>query len=85
MIVSSFFVSSTGNNKQTLLIGGATAILVNFLMSRTFEASNEKNLNNSILEYNKRNLPRIEFNHSRINNKKNTSYKTVYFQKGWSF
>jgi len=85
MIISSFFVSSTGSNKQTLLIGGATAILVNFLMSRTFEAANEKHLNNSILEYNKRNLPRIDFNQSRINNKKNPSYKTVYFQKDWSF
>ncbi|OUR93096.1 hypothetical protein A9Q84_21570 [Halobacteriovorax marinus] len=85
MIISSFFVNSTGSNKQALLIGGATAILVNFLMSRTIEAANEKNLNNSILEYNKRNLPRIDFNQSRINTKKNSSYKTVYFQKDWSF
>jgi hypothetical protein len=87
MIISSFFVNSdsNSNNKQSLIIGGATAIIINFLMSRTLEASNEKNLDRAIQEYNKRNLPRIEFNQSRLSPRSTPSAKTVYFQKNWSF
>ncbi|PIK14512.1 hypothetical protein [Halobacteriovorax sp. JY17] len=85
MIISSFFVNSTGSNKKTLLIGGITSIVVNFLMARTFESSNEKNLDRAILEYNKRNLPQIEYNQTSLGNEKSKSYKTVYFEKNWSF
>ncbi|WP_157765591.1 hypothetical protein [Halobacteriovorax marinus] len=85
MIISSFFVNSSGSNKKTLLIGGITSIIVNFLMARTFEASNERHLNRAILEYNKRNLPQIEFNQTGLGNKKSNSYKTVYLEKKWSF
>lgn len=87
MIIGSFFVNSSGssNNKQTLMVGGATAILINFLMSRTLESNNEKNLDRAIEEYNKRNLPRIEFNQSKFSPKSNQSARTVYFQKNWSF
>jgi len=85
MIISSFFVNSTGSNKKTLLIGGITSIVINFLMARTYEASNEKNLDRAIQEYNKRNLPQIEYNQSGLGNTKSTSYKTVYLEKKWSF
>lgn len=85
MIISSFFVNSTGSNKKTLLIGGITSIVVNFLMARTSESSNEKNLDRAILEYNKRNLPQIEFNQTGLGNNESKSYKTVYLEKQWSF
>lgn len=85
MIIGSFFVNGESDSKQSLMIGGATAIIINFLMSRTIEASNEKHLNRAIQEYNKRNLPRIEFNQSGYNSGSSQSSKTVYFQKDWSF
>jgi hypothetical protein len=85
MIIGSFFVNGESDSKQSLMIGGATAIIINFLMSRTIESSNEKNLNRAIQEYNKRNLPRIEFNQSRYKSGSSESAKTVYFQKDWSF
>lgn len=85
MIISSFFVNSTGGNKKTLLIGGITSIVINFLMARTQESSNEKNLDRAILEYNKRNLPQIEYNQSVLGNTQSKSYKTVYLEKKWSF
>lgn len=85
MIISSFFVNSAGSGKKTLLIGGITSIVVNFLMARTFESANEKNLDRAILEYNKRNLPQIEYNQTGLGNKESKSYKTVYLEKQWSF
>lgn len=85
MIIGSFFVNGNSNNKQSLMIGGATAIIINFLMSRTIEASNEKNLNKAVQEYNKRNLPRIDFNQSSYRKDNSPSAKTVYFHKQWSF
>ena len=85
MIIGSLFVNGESNSKQSLMIGGATAIVINFLMSRTIESSNEKHLNRAIQEYNKRNLPRIEFNQTRFKSGPSESAKTVYFQKEWSF
>lgn len=49
----------TGRN--TLIGLGVTMIVVNFLVSRTIEYTNERLLQESINEYNKRNLPRIYF------------------------
>lgn len=61
LVLTSFLTNSTGNNKRSLLIGGATLIAINFLVAKTLESANEKNLINAIEEYNKRNLPKIYF------------------------
>jgi hypothetical protein len=61
MLLMGFF-NSDSENRRLFVIAGASTILVNFLVSRTLEMTNETNLNRSIEEYNKRNLPKIFFN-----------------------
>ena len=56
------FFSSDSQDRQIYLISGGATILVNFLIARTLEVTNEANLDRAILEYNKRNLPKIYFN-----------------------
>ncbi len=56
------FFSSNSQDRQIYIISGSATILVNFLIARTLEVGNEVNLNRSIEEYNKRNLPKIYFN-----------------------
>jgi hypothetical protein len=61
LLVYSFF-NDNSEDRRFYLIAGAATILVNFLVSRTLEVTNESNLNRAIEEYNKRNLPKIFFN-----------------------
>ena len=61
MLLYGFF-NSNSQDRQIYLITGSATILVNFLIARTLEVSNEVNLNRAIEEYNKRNLPKIFFN-----------------------
>lgn len=56
------FFTSNSEDRQLYLISGGATILVNFLVARTLEVTNEANLNRAIEEYNKRNLPKIYFN-----------------------
>ena len=56
------FFNSNPEDRRTYIITGAATILVNFLVARTLEITNEVNLNKAIEEYNKRNLPKIFFN-----------------------
>lgn len=62
-------LSPGDNNRRSLIIGGITLILVNFLVAKTLEAANEENLQKSIEEYNKRNLPIIHFNQGKDQNR----------------
>lgn len=55
------FFNSNSENRRLYLISGTATILVNFLVARTLEVSNESNLKRAIEEYNKRNLPKILF------------------------
>ncbi len=56
------FFTSNPEDRQTYIISGTATILVNFLVARTLEITNEVNLRKAIEEYNKRNLPKIFFN-----------------------
>lgn len=60
------------SRKEAFYIGGATTIAVSYLITKTFEINNEKYLQMSIEEYNRRNLPRIFFSpyNSSIKGKK---------------
>jgi hypothetical protein len=62
MLLGGILTNSDSGRKQPLLIGGATLMMINFLVARTLESSNEQNLIKAIEEYNKRNLPKIYFN-----------------------
>lgn len=48
-------------SRQSLILSGVSLILVSYLISRTIQYNNEKYLQRSIEEYNKRNTPRIYF------------------------
>jgi hypothetical protein len=61
MLIGGLFASDNSGAKKALLVGGATMIIVNFLVAQTLEVNNEQNLTRAIEEYNKRNLPKIFF------------------------
>jgi len=56
------FFNSNSEDRRIFIISGSATLLVNYLIARTLEVSNETNLNKAIEEYNKRNLPKIFFN-----------------------
>lgn len=86
LILTALISNASDNNKQSLIIGGASLILINFLVARTLEITNEANLLKAVEEYNKRNLPRIYFGPGN-NAARNPSARSphVMLEKGWSF
>ncbi len=85
LVLSSFMSNAEGDSKQTLLISGVALFFVNYLFARTLENANEKNLHKAIEEYNKRNLPRIHFNHAPQNDRNPSSTSSITLSKSWSF
>lgn len=84
LMLSTAFMEDKNNNRELFLFGGLTLLLVNFLLAKTTDYYNETNLHKAIAEYNKRNLPKINFRPSeKINNRKNDY--GVSIEKGWGF
>lgn len=80
------FFTSDSQDRQVYLISGGATILVNFLIARTLEVTNEENLNRAIEEYNKRNLPKIYFNQdSNLQGNTNFPGFKIGLAKDWSF
>jgi hypothetical protein len=61
LAVSGFVVNSNKETKRNLIIGGLGVLLVNYLMAKTLDYTNEENLNMAVDEYNRRNTPTIYF------------------------
>lgn len=80
------FFTTDSQDRQVYLISAGATILVNFLIARTLEVTNEANLNRAIEEYNKRNLPKIFFN-TEGNKESNTGFPglKIGLNKVWSF
>jgi hypothetical protein len=80
------FFTINSQDRQIYLISGAATILVNFLIARTLEVTNEVNLNRAIEEYNKRNLPKIFFN-TLPNPQGDLNFSSIKLglSKDWSF
>lgn len=53
--------NASSETKMNYYVVGVSMILVNFLVARTLEMANERNLIRAIDEYNQRHLPRIHF------------------------
>lgn len=85
LALAGLFTSSDRNARQTLLIGGATMILVNFFVSKTQENANEVNLKRAVEEYNQRNLPRIYFESETSNYQNNSAPVGFALSKTWDF
>lgn len=84
-MISSLFVDDD-QDKKIYLISGATMVLLNFLVARTLEITNEQNLNKAIEEYNKRNLPKIFFNPQTLNDSGSSTFNLALgLSKSWSF
>jgi hypothetical protein len=82
------FFNSNSEDRRTYLISGTATILVNFLVARTLEITNEVNLNKAIEEYNKRNLPKIFFNPGNLEGTQSQidfSKIKVGFMQQWTF
>jgi len=75
----------SGGSKSPMIIGGITTMIVNFLLAKTFENSNEENLNKAIEEYNKRNLPKIYFNPGQSSSKDGDNKVSFLLNKSWTF
>lgn len=84
LVLTSFLTNSNDSTKRSLLIGGATMIAINFLVAKTLEAGNEKNLINAIEEYNKRNLPKIFFSPKAREGRDPSSFE-VGVNKSWNY
>ncbi len=61
LLLSSLFLSVGKETKKKLRFSGFFLLIINFLLANSYGDANEKNLIKAIDEYNKRNLPRIEF------------------------
>ncbi len=86
LIISGLFVNSTSNNKSVLYLSGATLLVVNFLMAKTFEKGNEENLIKAVEEYNKRNLPRIDLSHEASSTfRTDSGVSFLFLNKTWDF
>ena len=81
LILAGILTSSDSKQRTTYVIGGSSLIAVNFFLTKTMENSNEKNLERSIEEYNKRNTPPI-YMKDRINTNQSFSFMLT---KAWSF
>jgi len=84
MVLMGFFNHSS-TDQNIYLITGASIILVNFLVARTMEFTNEVNLNRAVEEYNKRNLPKIYFSPEENRSQNDFFEYKVGFLKTWSF
>ncbi len=61
LILVGILTNGTSDNNARLIIGGLSVLMINFLITRTLDYQNEDNLMKAIEEYNKRNLPKIQF------------------------
>jgi hypothetical protein len=84
MMLGGVFTNDS-SRKRTMLIGGATLMIVNFLVAKTLDSANEANLIKAIEEYNKRNLPKIYFNPDLDSSKSTGPGISMAIEKSWSF
>ncbi|EQC51689.1 hypothetical protein [Bacteriovorax sp. DB6_IX] len=81
LILTAFISNADDKNRKGLLIAGASTLLVNFLITKTIESSNEQYLYKAIEEYNKRNLPKIFLK----TDEQGQVTPGAYLEKSWSF
>jgi len=79
------FFNSNSENRRLYIISGTATILVNFLVARTLEVTNESNLNKAVEEYNKRNLPKIFFNPEGTQGQVDFSKVKLGLVQQWTF
>ena len=81
LTLAGILATKRGNRKKVLMTSGASLLLINFLVAKTMEHTNENYLMKAIKEYNKRNLPKIFFNPSA----QNKEGWDITLSKNWEF
>jgi hypothetical protein len=61
LILAGLVTNRHSGNRDAMMVGGGAAMIINFLVSKTFKNANERNLVRAIEHYNQRNIPRINF------------------------
>ena len=82
-VLSSLFLNTSKNTKKTLRFSGVFLLIINFLLANSFEENNEVFLKQAVEEYNKRNLPKIEF--PSLTKKEECCSQNLIVGKTWSF
>lgn len=77
--------NSNVEDQRLFLISGSATLIVNFLVARTLEVTNEANLNRAVEEYNKRNLPKIFFNSEETQSQIDFSKFKIGLTQVWTF
>jgi hypothetical protein len=77
--------NSDVEDQRLFIISGSATLIVNFLVARTLEVTNENNLNRAIEEYNKRNLPKIFFNPEETQSQIDFSKFKIGLAQVWTF
>lgn len=80
LILSAFLTNPSSNTKRSLIASGTVILILNYLLTKTIQTSNEELLYKSIDEYNKRQEPKIFLKSSD-----GISAPDVYIEKSWSF
>ncbi|MBT3235465.1 MAG: hypothetical protein HN353_05915 [Bdellovibrionales bacterium] len=65
LIFTGLLTNRHSGNRDAMLVGGGAAMIINFLVAKTYKNANERNLVRAIEHYNQRNLPRIDFSPAR--------------------
>lgn len=81
LIVAGILTGSDSKKRTSYILGGSSLMAVNFLLSKTMANTNERNLDRSIEEYNKRNAPGI-FLKDQLETERTFSFA---LNKTWSF
>ena len=79
------FTSNDEKSKKSLIMGGATLMIINFLIAKTLETANERNLLRAVDEYNKRNAPQIQFRDDTERESPSSNSLSFMVQKSWFF
>jgi len=84
-LLSSLFLNTDKSTKKTLRFSGVFLLIINFLLANSYEENNEIFLKRAVEEYNKRNLPKIEFPSLTEAEKEKCCNPNLIIGKTWSF
>ncbi len=85
MVIKSLISGYSNKSDKKLFAGGIILISINFILSILANNKNELYLRNAIDEYNKRNLPKIYFDHPISYTIDNQAKPVVIISKTWDF